>query len=92
MPEEKLTRADAERLDAEIHEERRSDIRVAADRWFDANEERVVAMLVKANVTALEQWSKAQLKTALATFGLTAFGSMLIAGLIWLGWKGWGGK
>ena len=92
MPEEKLSREEMTRLDAEIHEERRSDIRAAVDRWFDANEERIVGLLVKANTEALDSWSKAHIKTALATFGLTALGSMIVAGLVWLGWKGWGGK
>lgn len=92
MEDEKLTRTEAERLEAELHEERRGDIRVAVDRWFDANEVRIIKILVTANVKALDEWSKAHAKTALAAIGLTAVGSAILAGLAYLGWKGWGGK
>jgi hypothetical protein len=87
-----LSRDDVARLDKEIHEERRSDIRLAVDSWFAMNEERLVAILVRANVAALDKWSKERSEKWLARLGVIALLAMIMTFLGYLGWKGWGGK
>lgn len=79
-----------DQLEIEIHAER---VRVWVDGASqflsdDSNRKALEAMIEK----ILDGWFKTRAKTALAAFGLTALGSMLLAGLIWLGWRGWGGK
>lgn len=88
--ERRLSKRGADQLEIEIHAEK---VRV----WVDGasqfladgkNREALEAMIER----ILDGWFKTRAKTALAAFGLTALGSMLLAGLVWLGWKGWGGK
>lgn len=86
----RVSKLGLDQLEIEIHAER---VRV----WVDGassflsdekNRDSLTAMIEK----ILDGWFKTRAKTALAAFGLTALGSMLFAGLVWLGWKGWGGK
>lgn len=85
-----LSRDDVARLDKEIHEERRSDIRVAVDKWIraDENQEIVVRIIVK----ALDEWAETRRKLLLERLGLYALIGIGLGFLSFIGWKGWTGK
>jgi hypothetical protein len=78
-----------DQLEIEIHREK---VRV----WVDGaseflKDDKKVESLTAALEKLLDGWAQARIKTALAAFGLTALGTMLLAGLAYLGWKGWAG-
>jgi hypothetical protein len=86
---ERRLKHDLDQLEIEIRAEK---VRVLVDgaSMFLADNKKM-AVLTTALEKILDNWFKARAKTALAAFGLTALGSMLLAGLAWLGWKGWSG-
>lgn len=85
----RLSRRGIDQLEIEIHKEK---VRVWVDgaSEFLADDKKVEALTV-ALEKLLDGWAKARLKDALAAFGLTALGTMLLAGLAYIGWKGWAG-
>ena len=90
MPE--LSRHDADELEREIHERHIANIVEATNRWFDTNRPAILALLVEATVTALDQWSRERSQKWLARLGLASLAATVAAGLTYMGWKGWGGK
>ncbi len=87
MPDVPLSRSEAAEIEKEIEEER---IRIGVaimNRWFQENRKEIG----KLQVESLDNWASTRVKTALAVFGLATLGTMLLAGLAYLGWKGWGG-
>lgn len=87
--EDRRVKVGLDQLEIEIHAEK---VRVWVDGASqfladDNNRKALEAMIER----ILDGWFKARAKTALAAFGLTALGSILLAGLVWLGWRGWGG-
>lgn len=86
---EKLENGQLDRLEIEIHQEK---VRV----WVDGvsvilADEKKLAALTSVFEKLLDNWFKARAKTALAGFGLTMLGSLIVAGLAWIGWRGWAG-
>lgn len=86
----RVSRQGLDQLEIEIHAEK---VRV----WVDGASQFLADPDTRAALETmieriLDGWFKTRAKTALAAFGLTALGSMILAGLVWLGWKGWGGR
>jgi len=51
-----------------------------------------VKMMTEANLKAMDEWANQRSQRWLANFGRTTIGAMIVGGLAYLGWKGWGGK
>lgn len=85
----RMSRRVSDQLEIEIHAEK---VKV----WVDGAsaflaDEKKVAALTAALEKILDGWFKARAKTALAGVGLTMLVSILLAGAVWVGWKGWAG-
>lgn len=87
LPE--LSRADVERLDREIRDEQVKRWVAGAKAFVEDKENR--KLVVGIIVDALDEWSHRKTQKWLARFGIAALGSMIAGGLLYLGWKGWGG-
>lgn len=85
-----LSHTEVSRLDKEIKDERRSDVRLAIDHWIkdESNQEVVVTILVK----ALDRWTEARRKQLLERLGMYALIAIGLSFLTFIGWKGWTGK
>jgi Flp pilus assembly protein TadB len=86
----RVSKQGLDQLEIEIHAEK---VRVwvdGASQFLSDKDNRAALEAMIEHI--LDGWFKTRAKTALAAFGLTALGSMILAGLVWLGWKGWGGK
>lgn len=85
----RLGRRSTEQLEIEIHQEK---VRVLVDGVGEfLSDERKLALLMSVVEKILDSYFKARAKSALAGFGLTALGAIVLSGLAYLGWKGWAG-